>query len=66
MRYLELIEQNVGRKAVMEMLPAQPGDVADTFAEIDGLVRNLGVRPTVTVEEGVARFVSWFRDYYRI
>ncbi len=66
MRYLELIEQNVGRKAEMEMLPAQPGDVADTFAETGGLVRDHGVRPTVTVEQGVARFVSWFRDYYRI
>ncbi len=66
MRYLELIEQNVGRKAVMEMLPAQPGDVADTFAEISGLVRDIGVRPEVTVEEGVARFVQWFRGYYGI
>ena len=50
----------------MEMLPAQPGDVADTFAEISGLVRDIGVRPEVTVEEGVARFVQWFRGYYGI
>jgi UDP-glucuronate 4-epimerase len=50
----------------MEMFPAQPGDVADTFAEIGGLVRDLGVRPEVTVEEGVARFVRWFRGYYGI
>ena len=66
MRYLELIEQNVGRKAVIEMLPAQPGDVADTFAEVSGLVRDIGVQPKVTVEEGIARFVEWFREYYGI
>jgi UDP-glucuronate 4-epimerase len=66
MRLIELIEQNVGSKAVMEMLPAQAGDVADTFADIGGLARSLAVKPTVTVEEGVARFVMWFRAYYRI
>jgi len=66
LRYLELIEQNVGRKAVMEMLPAQRGDVANTFAEIGGLVRDLGVRPEVTVEVGVARFVKWLREHYGI
>ena len=66
MRYLELIEENVGRKAVIEMLPAQPGDVTDTFAEISGMVQDLGVKPQVAVEVGVPRFVKWFRQYYGI
>jgi UDP-glucuronate 4-epimerase len=66
MRYIELIEQNVGKKAVLEMLPAQPGDVSDTFADTGPLERELGVRPQVGVEEGVRRFVEWFRGYYGI
>lgn len=66
MRYIELIEQCVGRKAVLEMLPAQPGDVSDTFADTAPLERELGVRPAIGVEEGVRRFVEWFRDYYHI
>lgn len=66
MRYLELIEKCVGRTALIEFLPPQPGDVADTFADVGPLERDLGVRPKITVEEGIASFVRWFREYYRI
>ena len=65
-QYLELIEENVGSKALIEMLPDQPGEATDTFADISGMVRDLGVRPQVTVEDGVARFVGWFERYYGI
>ena len=64
LRYIEVLEQCLGRKAQMEMLPLQAGDVPDTEADVSDLVANVGYRPVVSVEEGVARFVAWYRDYY--
>jgi UDP-glucuronate 4-epimerase len=64
MRYIELIEQCLGRKAQKNMLPLQLGDVPETFADIDDLVRDVGYRPATPVEEGVKRFVDWFCEYY--
>jgi UDP-glucuronate 4-epimerase len=63
-RFIELLEQCLGRKARMEMLPLQPGDVPDTEADVGDLVKDIGFRPGVPVEEGVARFVDWYRSYY--
>jgi UDP-glucuronate 4-epimerase len=65
LRYIELIEQCLGRKAQMNLLPLQPGDVPETFADIDELVRDVGYRPATPVELGVKRFVDWFCEYYR-
>jgi UDP-glucuronate 4-epimerase len=65
LRYIEVLEQCLGRKATMEMLPLQAGDVPDTEADVSGLVAAVGYRPVVDVEEGVANFVRWYRDYYR-
>ncbi|GAB3727310.1 NAD-dependent epimerase [Luteimonas pelagia] len=64
LRYIEVLEQCLGRKAVMEMLPLQAGDVPDTEADVSDLAAATGYRPVVPVEEGVARFVEWYRDYY--
>jgi len=64
MRYIEVIEECLGRKAVKNFLPMQPGDVPETFADIDDLVRDVGYRPATPIEEGVRRFVEWFREYY--
>ncbi|WP_119718296.1 NAD-dependent epimerase [Cognatilysobacter tabacisoli] len=64
LRYIEVLEQCLGRKATMEMLPLQAGDVPDTEADVSGLVAAVGYRPVVDVEEGVANFVRWYRDYY--
>lgn len=66
LRYIELIEQFTGRTAVREMLPAQPGDVADTSADGSLLLRDVGFAPQVSVETGVERFVQWYREYYRV
>lgn len=66
MRYIEVLEKCLGRKAVMEMLPLQAGDVPDTEADVSELMREVGYRPTVTVETGVARFVEWYREYYGV
>ena len=63
-RYIEVLEQCLGRKARTELLPLQPGDVVDTYADVEELVRDVGYRPRTTVEEGVARFVDWYLDYY--
>jgi len=66
LRYIEVLEQCLGRKAQMEMLPLQAGDVPDTEADISDLIASVGYRPRVGVEEGVANFVRWYRDYYRV
>ncbi|WP_146910493.1 NAD-dependent epimerase [Arenimonas daejeonensis] len=66
LRYIEVLEQCLGRKARMEMLPLQAGDVPDTEADVSDLVQGVGYRPVVPVEEGVARFVEWYRAYYAV
>ncbi|MBX3479452.1 MAG: NAD-dependent epimerase [Caulobacter sp.] len=63
LRYIEVLEQCLGRKAVMEMLPLQAGDVPDTEADVADLAQAVGYKPRVTVEEGVAAFVDWYRGY---
>ena len=65
MRYLEVLEGCLGKKAEKNMLPLQPGDVQATYADIDDLVRDVGYRPETTIEEGLARFVDWYRDFYK-
>jgi len=64
LRYIEVIEQCLGRKAEMQWLPLQPGDVPDTEADVSELVRAVDYRPQVSVEVGVRRFVDWYRAYY--
>ena len=63
LRYIEVLEQCLGKKAVMEMLPLQPGDVPDTEADVSELASVVGYKPVVTVEEGVKNFVEWYRGY---
>ena len=64
LRYIEVLEQCLGKKAQMQMLPLQAGDVPDTEADVSALIENVGYRPVVSVEEGVANFVSWYQKYY--
>jgi UDP-glucuronate 4-epimerase len=66
LRVVSLIEQELGRTARKEMLPMQPGDVPETFADIDELTRNTGFRPETTIEDGIRDFVAWYREYYRV
>jgi len=65
LRYIEVLEQCLGKQAVMQMLPLQAGDVPDTEADVSDLAADVGYEPQVSVEEGVANFVRWYRDYYR-
>jgi UDP-glucuronate 4-epimerase len=64
--YIEAIEKALGRKAIKEMLPMQAGDVPDTFADVSALVRQVGYKPSTTVEQGVTNFVDWYRAYYNV
>ena len=66
LRYIEVLENCLGRNASMELLPLQPGDVPDTEADVTDLIQAVGYRPQVSVETGVANFVRWYRDYYRV
>ncbi|MSR60023.1 MAG: NAD-dependent epimerase [Planctomycetaceae bacterium] len=61
-----LLEKALGREALKNLLPMQPGDVQATFADVDELVRDVGFQPSTTIEDGVKRFVAWYREYYRI
>ena len=66
LRYIEVLEQCLGRKAQTEMLPLQAGDVPDTEADTSALAAAVDYNPGVPVEQGVANFVRWYRDYYRV
>ncbi|MDZ7841046.1 MAG: NAD-dependent epimerase [Gammaproteobacteria bacterium] len=66
MRYIEVLEKCLGKQANLDLLPMQDGDVPATNADVTALETDLGYRPTVTVEEGVARFVEWYKDYYGV
>jgi UDP-glucuronate 4-epimerase len=66
LRCIEVLERCLGRTATKHLLPLQPGDVPATRADIDDLARDFDYRPRTTVEEGVARFVEWYRRYYRV
>jgi UDP-glucuronate 4-epimerase len=63
--YIAAIEKALGKKAKIELLPLQAGDVPDTFADVDDLVEQFGYRPSTTIEEGIARFVAWYREYFK-
>ena len=66
LRYIEVLEDCLGVKAQKNMLPLQPGDVPDTFADVSDLERDVGYRPAPSVETGVRRFVDWYREYYKV
>ena len=63
---VELLEAELGRSAKKELVSIQPGDVAETCADIDDLAREIGFRPATSIEEGVRRFIAWYRDYYAV
>ncbi|MEK7712164.1 MAG: NAD-dependent epimerase/dehydratase family protein, partial [Pseudomonadota bacterium] len=66
MRYIEVLEQCLGKKAKLDLLPMQDGDVPGTSANIESLDHAVGFRPDTTVEAGIARFVEWYRQYYKV
>jgi UDP-glucuronate 4-epimerase len=65
-RYIEVLEEALDRKAEKILLPLQPGDVPDTHADVAELARDTGYSPSTPVEEGVRRFIAWYRDFYKV
>jgi len=66
LEYISVIEECLGRKAKLDLLPMQPGDVPSTMADVGELERTVGFRPTTTVREGIRRFVDWYREFYAV
>ena len=66
MHLIETIEKAIGKDAIKEYLPMQAGDVPATYADVDDLGRDVGFKPATSIEEGVGRFVAWYRDYYNV
>ncbi len=66
LRYIEVLEDCLGRKAEKNLLPLQPGDVPDTYADVSALARDTGYAPTTSVEVGVKKFVEWYRGFYNV
>ena len=66
MHYIETLEKCLGKEAEKELLPLQPGDVPDTYANVEDLVTDMGYKPATSVEDGVANFVNWYRAYYNL
>ena len=66
MHYIEVLEGCLGRKAEKNLLPLQKGDVPDTYADVEALIQDVNYRPATPIEEGVARFVGWYRGYYGV
>lgn len=66
LHYIEVLERCLGRTAEKNLLPMQQGDVPGTFADVDDLIADTGFKPATTVEDGIARFVQWYREYYRV
>ena len=65
MHYIKVLEDCLGKKAEMNMLPLQNGDVPATYADVDDLVRDFDYKPEIKVEQGIENFVKWYRDYYK-
>jgi UDP-glucuronate 4-epimerase len=61
-----LLEKELGRAAIKDMLPMQPGDVTATFADVGDLMRDVGFRPETSIEDGIRGFVAWYRDHYKV
>ncbi len=66
MRVVAVLEKELERKAAMEMLPMQPGDVVETFADIGDLMRDTGFMPQTSIEDGIREFVKWYRGHYKV
>ncbi len=64
--YIKVLEDSLGKKAEKNLLPLQPGDVPDTYADVTDLINDVDYKPDTSVEDGVKRFVEWYRDYYQV
>jgi len=65
MDFIAALEDHLGRKAQIRFLPMQPGDVPETYADVDDLMAEVGFKPSTSIQEGIGRFVEWYREYYK-
>ena len=65
LHFIDILENNLGRKAIRNMLPLQPGDVPATYADVDDLMHDVGFKPATSIEDGLTEFVRWYKAYYR-
>jgi UDP-glucuronate 4-epimerase len=63
---IEVLERCLGAKAKKNLMPMQPGDVPETFADVDDLIRDVGFAPSTPIETGIERFVEWYRQYHKV
>jgi UDP-glucuronate 4-epimerase len=66
LQFIDVIEQNLGKKAIKNFLPLQDGDVPETYADVSELIQEIDFKPSTPVEEGIAKFVAWYKQYYNI
>ena len=66
MNYIEALEKTLGKKAIINFLPLQPGDVSDTYASVDNLHEKFNYKPSTSIIEGISKFVKWYKDYYQV
>jgi len=66
MHFIEVLETCLGKKAEKNLLPIQPGDVSATYADVDDLIRDVGFKPSTSIEDGINKFVEWYREYYKL
>ena len=66
MRFIEVLEDNLGKKANKNFLPLQPGDVPATFANVEDLIRDVDYKPETSIETGISNFVKWYRNFYQV
>ena len=66
MDYIHALEKNLSKKANINFLPLQPGDVPDTYASVDNLKKQFNYKPSTSIDEGVSKFVKWYKEYYQI
>jgi UDP-glucuronate 4-epimerase len=66
LHFIEVLEDALGKKAQKNLLPIQAGDVPATYADVDDLIADVGFKPATSIEEGIGRFVAWYREYYRV
>lgn len=66
LHFISVLEQKLGKTAIKNMLPIQEGDVPETYADVDALMRDAGFKPSTSIEEGIGKFVDWYRQYYSV
>jgi UDP-glucuronate 4-epimerase len=66
MRFIEVLEDKLNKKAIKNFLPMQPGDVPATYADVEDLVKSVDFKPNTKIEDGISNFVDWYRSYYKV